>query len=104
MKNNDLNYKKSRNAYLRRSILSIEILIIGAVVLCGLISLMQSRATETLQKQRSEKILEEIESTLVVNDNTISSAMVEFNETNQSTLSILSTKYSVLPPQTYTAL
>ena len=90
MKNNDKNYKKSRNTYLRRSILSIEILIIGAVVLCGLIALMQSRATETLQKQRSEKILQEVENTLVVNDETIRSAMVEFNETNQTTLSILS--------------
>ena len=90
MKNNDLDFKKSRRAYLRRSILSIEILIVGAVVLVGLLSLMQTRASETLQQRRSEKILEEVENTLVVNDQTINSAMIEFNETNQTTLSILS--------------
>ena len=90
MKDNDLEFKRSRRAFLRRSILSIEILILGAVVLVGLLSLMQTRATETLQKQRSAKILEEVENTLVVNDATINSAMIEFNETNQSTLSILS--------------
>ena len=90
MKNTNDAFKKNRNAYLRRSILSIEVLLIGAVALCGLLSLMQTRATETLQQQRSEKILEEVENTLTVNDLTINSAIYEFNETNQSTLSILS--------------
>lgn len=90
MKKVDPAFKKSRRAYLRRSILSIEILLIGAVALVGLLSLMQSRASETLQQQRSEKILEEVQNTLVVNDATIESATFEFNETNQTTLATLS--------------
>ena len=40
MKNTDVSFKKTRRAYLRRSILSIEILLVGAAALCGLLSLM----------------------------------------------------------------
>ncbi len=90
MRNNDVAFKKNRRAHLRRSILSIEVLIVGAVVLVGLFSLMQTRASETLQKQRSEKILEEVQNTLVINDLTINSATDKFNETNQTTLTTLS--------------
>ena len=51
---------------------------------------MQTQATQTLQKQRSEKILEEVQNTLQINDENIKSSLYEFNDTNQSTLSILS--------------
>ena len=82
-------FKKIRNRHLRRSIFSIEILILGAIANILLLMFSQTRTTERAQINSSNKILEEVETTLSTNEDTINSAIQQFNNVNQTSLATL---------------
>ena len=80
---------KGKRSNTKKNIISIGLLVIGAVILCSFLAIMQNVSAERNQATSSRQILSEVENTLSDNDEISSSIKKEFNEINQTNIDTL---------------